>query len=137
MSEEFYKDIIQLKVSENDCIGLQRLYLEVMENEFCLIELELSNSTVKIVKETFWDCLSELKRLYPNIILHCKGYKKNVYPSRMTWEMSFGLRAYEMELGQQATFDDLVSIFSPEDDNLTSSIQAQIEYRDKWLNSLQ
>ncbi|WP_191963610.1 hypothetical protein [Neisseria zalophi] len=54
----------------------------------------------------------------------------------MARQMGYGIKAYELTLGQQATFEDLVDIFSFEDKNLTNSNQKQKEYYSKWINSL-
>ena len=54
----------------------------------------------------------------------------------MTRQMGLGLKAYEMKLGYQATFNDLVGIFDFEDKDLTSSNKEQEEFYKKWLSSL-
>ncbi|SFU46455.1 hypothetical protein SAMN05428951_101841 [Pseudomonas sp. OV546] len=66
----------------------------------------------------------------------CKGAKINVTPSRMASQMSAGLVAYELTLGKQATFDDIVHLFDYEENNLTNNPQEQVDFYKKWLASL-
>lgn len=54
----------------------------------------------------------------------------------MASQMSAGLVAYEMTLGQQATNDDIVHLFDYEEENLTNDPQEQIDFFRKWLVSL-
>ena len=54
----------------------------------------------------------------------------------MLLQMGKAVKVYEYKLGKQATFEDLVFIFSPEDGELTSSVDEQIVFFNKWINSL-
>lgn len=81
-------------------------------------------------------CLAKIRADFPHITFLCKGAKINVKPSRMASQMSAGLVAYEMTLGQQATNDDIVHLFDYEEENLTNDPQEQIDFFRKWLVSL-
>lgn len=81
-------------------------------------------------------CLAKIRADFPHITFLCKGAKINVKPSRMASQMSAGLVAYEMILGEQATNENLVRLFDYEEDNLTSDPQEQINFFKKWLVSL-
>lgn len=81
-------------------------------------------------------CLAKIIADFPHITFLCKGAKINVKPSRMASQMSAGLVAYEMILGEQATNENLVRLFDYEEDNLTSDPQEQINFFKKWLVSL-
>lgn len=92
----------------------------------------------KIVYEgrDMYVCLAKIRADFPHITFLCKGAKINVKPSRMASQMSAGLVAYEMILGEQATNENLVRLFDYEEDNLTSDPQEQINFFKKWLVSL-
>lgn len=81
-------------------------------------------------------CLAKIRADFPHITFLCKGAKINVKPSRMASQMSAGLVAYEMILGEQATNENLVRLFDYEEDNLTSDPHEQINFFKKWLVSL-
>lgn len=81
-------------------------------------------------------CLAKIRADFPHITFLCKGAKINVKPSRMASQMSAGLVAYEMTLGQQATNDDIVHLVDYEEENLTNDPQEQIDFFRKWLVSL-
>jgi len=81
-------------------------------------------------------CFAKIRADFPHITFLCKGAKINVKPSRMASQMSAGLVAYEMTLGQQATDDDIVHLFDYEEENLTNDLQEQIDFFRKWLASL-
>ncbi|MCM2364852.1 hypothetical protein [Pseudomonas sp. SR18] len=81
-------------------------------------------------------CFAKIRAGFPHITFLCKGAKINVKPSRMASQMSAGLVAYEMTLGQQATNDDIVHLFDYEEENLTNDLQEQIDFFRKWLASL-
>ncbi|WP_109077888.1 hypothetical protein [Aggregatibacter kilianii] len=131
-----FKETINLKISKDNKLYYANMYLEEKSDRSCHIKISLPNETISVTSCDFFDCLRELKNEHPNILIHCKGYKKNVYPSRMTRQMGLGLKAYEMKLGYQATFNDLVGIFDFEDEDLTSSNKEQEEFYKKWLASL-
>ncbi|NMX74292.1 hypothetical protein HBO23_15145 [Pseudomonas sp. WS 5532] len=81
-------------------------------------------------------CLAKIRAEFPHITFLCKGAKINVMPSRMASQMSAGLVAYEMNLGKQATNEDIVRIFDYEEENLTNDPKEQIDFFKKWLASL-
>ncbi|ELQ11408.1 MULTISPECIES: hypothetical protein [Pseudomonas] len=81
-------------------------------------------------------CLAKIRAEFPHITFLCKGAKINVRPSRMASQMSAGLVAYEMNLGKQATNEDIVRIFDYEEENLTNDPKEQIDFFKKWLASL-
>lgn len=81
-------------------------------------------------------CLAKIRAEFPHITFLCKGAKINVMPSRMASQMSAGLVAYEMNLGKQATNEDIVRIFDYEEENLTNDPKDQIDFFKKWLASL-
>lgn len=81
-------------------------------------------------------CFGLLRADFPETKFLCKGAKLNVYPSRMSSQMSSGLAAYELQLGRPAESDDVVNIFDYEDADITSDIQQQHDFYQRWLASL-
>ncbi|WP_373778717.1 hypothetical protein [Glaesserella sp.] len=134
--ESLFKEEINLQLSKGSYLYNALAILEEKYDGICYLEINFSNEFVLTSGNDFFDCLCQLKEKHPDIILYCKGYKRNVYPSRMTRQMGKGLKAYEMTLGKQATREDLVGIFDFEDQDLTSSNNEQKNFYEKWLYSL-
>ena len=82
-------------------------------------------------------CLALLRADYPDIKFLCKGAKINVFPSRMSSQMSSGMVAYEMRMGWTAENEDRVRIFDYEDTDITSDYREQKEFYKRWINSFQ
>lgn len=80
-------------------------------------------------------CFGMLRAEFPNIKFLCKGSKINVYPSRMSSQMSGGVVAYEMVMGRPAEAEDLVKIFDFEDTDITNNIEEQRKFYDQWVDS--
>lgn len=99
------------------------------------LEIRLPDGSLTVEANDFFDCLCAVKDKHPDILIYCKGYKINVHPSAMARQMSLGLAAYELTLGKRAESCDLVKIFDFEDQNLTTSNQAQKDFFQKWRNS--
>jgi hypothetical protein len=66
----------------------------------------------------------------------CYGASLNVYPSRMSREMSNGMAAYRLATGKQAARDNLVRIFDQGHDVIPSSVANQKAFYTEWLASL-
>ncbi|MFJ2481738.1 hypothetical protein ACIOWE_15770 [Pseudomonas sp. NPDC087598] len=81
-------------------------------------------------------CLAQIRQDHPDIIFLCKGAKLNVTPSRMCSQMSGGAIAYELKIGKQATFDDIVRIFDYEENNISESLEQQQYFYKQWITSL-
>ena len=84
--------------------------------------------------ETF--CQIRLQLEQEGLIPFCYGASLNVYPSRMSREMSGGLAAYRLTSGVQATRENLVSIFDQGPDVIPSSVANQKAFYTEWLASL-
>lgn len=84
----------------------------------------------------FYVCFGLLRADIPNTKFLCKGAKLNVYPSRMSSQMSLGLMAYELELGRPAECYDVVRIFDYEESDITNDIQQQRNFYKRWVDSL-
>ncbi len=108
-------------------------------------ELRLLGETNGVVEysckgEDLFDCLTELRlqnlEKRGSLIL-CNGARFDVYPSRMSRQMSGGRKAYIMRIGQPSRRTDLVDIFDPvEDFSSVATVAEQKDFYKKWLNSL-
>lgn len=133
-----FRENRKLTISKDGVIIQADILLEEtndIENR-CVITLSFLNEIIQIKSRNFFSCLEQLKKEFPNILIFCKGYKKNVYPSRMGSQTSLGLMAYEMQIGHPARRNDLVDIFDFENSNLTSSNEEQRTFFYQWLESL-
>ena len=81
-------------------------------------------------------CFGLLRADFPEIKFLCKGAKLNVYPSRMSSQMSAGIVAYELFMGEPAEQEHIVNIFDYEENDITQDIQQQTDYYKRWLKSL-
>ncbi|MFK3774199.1 hypothetical protein [Pseudomonas sp. NPDC089406] len=82
-------------------------------------------------------CLASLREQNPHIKFLCKGSKLNVYFSRMSMQMSSGMLAYELTLGEYALIKDIVNIFDYDDSNIAQSFEQQKAFFETWLESLE
>ncbi|MFK3774185.1 hypothetical protein [Pseudomonas sp. NPDC089406] len=82
-------------------------------------------------------CLASLREQNPHIKFLCKGSKLNVYPSRMSMQMSSGMLAYELTLGEYALIKDIINIFDYDDSNIAQSFEQQKAFFEEWLESLE
>ena len=64
----------------------------------------------------------------------CKGAKISVCPSGMSSQMSNGLVAYELTMGNPN--GELVHIFAYEESDLTNDIQEQHDFCQSWAESV-
>jgi hypothetical protein len=84
----------------------------------------------------FYACLGLLRADFPEVKFLCKGAKLNVYPSRMSSQMSAGIVAYELYMGKPAEQEDIVNIFDHEENDITQDIQQQTDFYKRWIESL-
>ncbi|MCM2381271.1 hypothetical protein [Pseudomonas marginalis] len=126
---------------------MKKIDITIIKNaqrETATLELDRAHSTLSIVfadgiKKIYSDidiytCFGLLRREFSETTFLCKGSKVNVYPSAMASQMSSGLVAYEVTIGEPDA--ELVRIFDYEENNLTNDINDQIAYRRKWAESL-
>jgi len=66
----------------------------------------------------------------------CNGARVDVYPSRMSRQMSMGLKAYTLKLGVQASLRDLVDILDEAELEKIGTIVEQINNYRLWVSSL-
>lgn len=118
------------------------LYLYT-DNNKCLIKLK-KETDVDIVfsANDFFAALVNLRDwIYEKeqLLPMCKGALINVYPSRMSRQMSNGMKAYYLIKNKQVEESDIVEIFdsiSEMELNKLSTPKQQLEYFKKWIKSL-
>lgn len=82
-----------------------------------------------------YECFGLLRADFPEINFLCKGAKLNVYPSRMASQMAGGIVAYELHMGKPAENEDVVNIFDFDDKDITTDIQQQRDFYQRWVTS--
>ncbi|WEX17988.1 hypothetical protein P2T68_11945 [Pseudomonas sp. G11] len=112
--------------------------------EMATIEYDGSIPSLSIIfsngaKRTYTDtdifiCFGLLRKEFSDITFLCKGSKINVYPSAMASQMSSGIVAYEVEMGDPEA--KLVRIFDYEENELTNDVNEHILYGNKWAKSI-
>lgn len=97
---------------------------------------DYSNNEVK--GKDYFECLIQLRSIFnhKDSEILCNGCRYDVYPSRMSRQMSKGLKAYVLTLGKQAKQNDIVDIFGKAEREKIGTVQQQREYYTNWLNSL-
>lgn len=101
------------------------------------LRLIVGNTKSKIYKShDCFHCFGLLRADFPHIMFLCKGARIDVYPSRMSSQMSCGMVAYQMELGRRADREDMVRIFDYEDTDITNNIREQEDFFKRWIRSL-
>ncbi|WP_025857518.1 hypothetical protein [Pseudomonas sp. CHM02] len=100
------------------------------------LNLLLSNGVRKTYTALdLYDSFGLLRADLKDIKFLCKGAKINVHTSGMSSQMSNGLVAYELTMGQPD--GELVHIFSYEEHDLTNDIQEQHDFCLRWAKSVQ
>lgn len=112
--------------------------------ETAIIEYDRKTPTLSItfidgIKRTYTDvdvyvCFGILRKEFNDVQFLCKGSKINVYPSAMASQMSSGVVAYEVYIGEPDA--ELVRIFDYAENDLTNDINEQVAYRNKWADSI-
>lgn len=101
----------------------------------CTLSISFIDGTNKTYSALdIYICFGLLRKEFSHIKFMCKGAKINVHTSAMSSQMSNGLVAYEVTMGESD--GKLVRIFDYEEHDLTNDIQEQISFRDCWANSL-
>ena len=103
------------------------------------LTLEFVNGLESRISDSgFFDALCEIRKMLDKDGLRpiCFGACENVYPSPMIASMGDGELAYRLELGKPALKADLVNIFDCDELVQPSSVKAQEEFYERWIQSL-
>jgi hypothetical protein len=105
------------------------------ERSTCSLSITFANGQKKAYADLdIYVCFGLMRKEFNHITFLCKGAKINVYPSSMSSQMSSGVVAYEVKMGESEAVP--VRIFDPEENDLTNDIRMQVEFRKKWANSI-
>ncbi len=139
------KKQIKISLIDSDASSMKEasVYIDIDKNHVCSIEIIIEEDLKKIFTASdFFTALSKLRKwlhdwkgYYPLI----NGSLINVYPSRMSRQMSKGVKAYFLTTGKQAEKKDLVDIFhkvQEMDTNKLATVEEQEDYYANWLKSL-
>lgn len=122
-------------VLEDGKISTSRLEIFYENNEASIESFDINE---KFKARDYFSCLNLLREYLEKI--NCRilinGSRYDVYPSRMSLQMSNGLYAYKLVMGEQAHKDDLVNIFELAPQEKIVTIKEQREYFEKWVDSL-
>lgn len=99
------------------------------------ITTTIRNQERTVLGDNIFDCFVKLRKEYPDVKFLCKGAKINVFPSRMSSQMS-GMTAYEMTLGCPALNKDKVDIFDYDDADIADNYEQQLNFYKSWIDSI-
>lgn len=113
------------------------------ERQRAVLLCDLKNTTITFIMtdtysrpyagHNFYHCLGEIRKEHKDIDFLCKGAKINVHPSSMSSQMTQGVKAYELTMGRNATWSDVVNIFDYEENNLTNDPEVQKQFFKRWM----
>jgi len=88
--------------------------------------------------EDFFEALKQLRRGLEKsgASLHCFGASENVYPSGMQRSMGPAVLAYKTRIGFPALLRDIVNIFEADETVVSSTIEQQERFHQRWIDSL-
>jgi len=101
------------------------------------LEFESVGFECVVEGDDLWHALARLREehLEPrSLLLGCAGVRRDVYPSRMSRQMSGGRRAYRCRLGHPADASDLVDVLSVESDpSSLATCGEQLRFHNEWI----
>lgn len=103
----------------------------------CFLQISISDIYQNEFSGTdFFDCFAKLRDELKDVIFLCKGAKINVYPSGMARDMALGMAAYEFNLGEEVTRENLVGTFDFEDNDVAITPHEQKAFFNQWSESI-
>lgn len=121
----------ELTIRHVHCVG------EKLQDQVSLKVLDDLLGTTYAEDSNYFACLQKVRLAYEKhgSFLMCQGARPNVYPSRMSMSMGKGQKAYVLQLGKQAS-GELVNIFDPAEVSEVSTVDEQLDFYTKWIESL-
>ncbi|MBX3628021.1 MAG: hypothetical protein KF892_23635 [Rhizobacter sp.] len=107
------------------------------DGEVCKLACSYRGKVTTASADDFFEalCLIRQELETEGLLLFCYGGSLNVYPSGMTRSMASGKVAYKMQVGRQATKEDLVSIYAEGADVIPATVSQQREFFNEWVSS--
>ena len=135
MKDENNMEIFEINIINNGKIEKNKLFLSEIEDEINL-KIEIERTIYFSKSDNIFDSIVELRKKLElnNIYLLCNASAINVYPSGMQKEFG-GTKAYKLQMGKQATLNDVVDIFDYDSELKIGSVKEQEEFYENWLES--
>ena len=136
VKDENNMEIFDIEIINNGKIEKNKLFLSEIEDEINL-KIEIERTIYFSKSDNIFDSVLELRKKLElkNIYLLCNASAINVYPSGMQKEFG-GTKAYKLQMGKQATLNDVVDIFDYDNELKIGSVKEQEEFYESWLESL-
>ena len=136
VKDENNMEIFDIEIINNGKIEKNKLFLSEIEGEINL-EIEIERTIYFSKSDNIFDSVVELRKKLElnNIYLLCNASAINVYPSGMQKEFG-GAKAYKLQMGKQATLNDVVDIFDYDNELKIGSVKEQEEFYESWIESL-
>ena len=135
MKYENNMEIFEINIINNGKIEKNKLFLSEIEDEINL-KIEIERTIYFSKSDNIFDSIVELRKKLElnNIYLLCNASVINVYPSGMQKEFG-GTKAYKLQMGKQATLNEVVDIFDYDSELKIGSVKEQEEFYENWLES--
>ena len=135
MKDENNMEILEINIINNGKIEKNKLFLSEIEDEINL-KIEIERTIYFSKSDNIFDSVAELRKKLElnNIYLLCNASVINVYPSGMQKEFG-GTKAYKLQMGKQATLNEVVDIFDYDSELKIGSVKEQEEFYENWLES--
>ena len=136
VKDENNMEILEINIINNGKIEKNKLFLSEIEDEINL-KIEIERTIYFSKSGNIFDSIVELRKKLElkNIYLLCNASVINVYPSLMQKEFG-GTKAYKLQMGKQATLNDVVDIFDYGSELKIGSVKEQEEFHENWIESL-
>ena len=133
--EESNIEIQNIGILNNGKVEKNKLFLLEIEDGINL-KIEIENMVYFSKSDNIFDSVVELRKKLElnNIYLLCNASAINVYSSLMQKEFG-GTKAYKLQMGKQATLNDIVDIFDYDNELKIGSVKEQEEFYESWIES--
>lgn len=122
---------------ENEEVKECRLNL-IDSDELCVIEIAWGSQSARYEADSFFQALIEIRLDLEKDggIIQCNGSDRHIFPSPLQMAMG-GEKAYLLEIGKQATLQNIYDIFDTNKPNLDCvTVLEQKEFYNQWFHSL-
>jgi hypothetical protein len=108
---------------------------ETVELKLVCEELDLD---IEVIGNDFFSALKKIRQYLEDkcLFIMCLGSAIRVHPSGMTREMSRGIKAYKLTIGNSASLEDLVNIFDSAKEEDVGTLNEQENFFNLWIKSL-
>ncbi len=117
---------------------MSSVVLTETESGACQMLMTCDEWTLESTAEDWFDAFCAIRRDLETreLLPACYGAHLQAFPSGMSRSMGGGRKLYRLTLGKQALTKDLVGLFDAGDDVIPSTVDAQHQFFDQWIDSL-